>query len=86
MNGRDDWGFFRHIRELVNQVLTVSGMMLVTSVVAAVRVLLYGPEFSVYPAIIFCSMMTFNHTGRWIIPQFMQQWFAAKANGAPKPP
>jgi len=82
---KDEWGFFRHIRELFNQLLTVSGMMLVTSLYAAVTVLLHGPEFAVWPAIIFCSMMVFNHTGRWIIPQFIQQWFSAK-NGAPKPP
>jgi hypothetical protein len=75
---KDEWGFFRHIKELANQILTVSGMMLAASTVTTIRVLIAGPEFAVWPAIIWQAMQVFNFTGRWIIPQFMQQWFAAK--------
>lgn len=81
----DEWGFWKHTKELLTQLTTVSGLMLAASTVTTIRVLVSGPEFAVWPAIIWQAMQTFNHTGRWIIPQFIQQWFAAK-NGAPKPP
>jgi len=79
------WGFWRHVRETGEQFVTVSGLMLFASLVTTVRVLLSGPEFAVWPAIIWNSMMVFNHTGRWILPQGIAAWLQAK-NGQPKSP
>lgn len=85
MNARKDWGFWRHVKETLEQFASVSGVMLLASLGATVRVLISGPEYAVWPAIIWNSMMVFNHTGRWILPQGIQAWLQAK-NGASKPP
>lgn len=80
---KDDWSIPRHLRELVKQVLTPEGVMLVASMYTCVRVLTQGPEWAAWPVIIWNAMMIFNRTGRWIIPDFLQKWFAAKNGTVP---
>lgn len=83
---QDEWGFFRHIKELFNQVLTVEGAMLVASMYTCVRVLTAGPEWAAWPAIVWNGAMIANRTGRWVLPSFVEKFLAAKyGNGVPKP-
>ena len=86
---RDEWSLFRHLKELVKRLLTVSGLAVAGSFLAVIRVLFYGPEFAIWPAIAFYLIAQFNDTGRWLIPPFVEKVIAAKygtPNGAPKPP
>lgn len=77
-HGNDEWGIARYAQELVKQILTPEGLMLLASMYTCVRVLTAGPEWAAWPAIIWNAMMVFNRTGRWIVPDFIQKWFAAK--------
>lgn len=84
---KPEWGIFRHLKELIKRLLTVSGLAVAGSFLAVIRVLFYGPEFAIWPAIAFYLIAQFNDTGRWLIPPFVEKFLAAKyANGAPKPP
>lgn len=90
---RESWGFWRHVRETLEQLVSVGGLMLVASTYVTVRVLTLGPEWAVWPAILWQAGTVFNHTGRWIIPPIAEKFLAAKYNSGasaasapPKPP
>lgn len=75
---KDDWSLWRHIIELVKQIITPEGLMLAASLHTAMRVLTQGPEWAAWPAIVWNIIMIANRTGRWLIPPGLEKFLAAR--------